>query len=65
MAFEVDEAEAPVFLPVALQALEDVEAADDRLTRDVEHRFVPGSHLAGEEDPIGLLQSQSSGTLSS
>ena len=51
MALEVDEPEAPVFLPVALQALEDVEAADDRLRRDVEDGLLPRSHLAGRRRP--------------
>jgi hypothetical protein len=55
VTLQLDEPEAPVLLPVALQALEDVESADDCLRGDVENRLLPGSHLAVEEDPVGLL----------
>jgi hypothetical protein len=56
VALEVHEAEAPIFLPIIFQTLEDVEAADDRLHRDVEDGVLPRSNLACEEDPVGLLQ---------
>jgi hypothetical protein len=58
VARKLDEAEAPVRLPVPLQALEHIEPTDDRLSRDVENGLLPRSHLPLEEHPVGLLQTQ-------
>ena len=56
VALELDEAKAPILLPVALQTFEDVEPADNRLRRDVENGLLPRSHFAGEENPVGRLK---------
>lgn len=50
------QAEPPVRLPEALQALEHVHAALAAFGRDVEHGLAPRPHLAARVDPLRLLQ---------
>ena len=45
----------PIFLPVALETLEHIQAPGDGLGRDVQDGLVPSPHLSTKVNPVRLL----------